>query len=53
MDASANRVTHAIMEVVLRRYFEVVHNAAGFTNEMIVGLNERVIAAEALAKIEL
>ena len=47
-----NNITHAVVEVLLRRYFQVPHNAAVFAHKMIMLVHCCVIAMEPLSKIE-
>lgn len=47
-----NNITHAVVEVLLRRYFQVPHNAAVFAHKMIVLIHCRVVTMKPFSKIE-
>jgi hypothetical protein len=48
-----NNITHSVVEVLLRRDLEVLHNAAAFAHKMVVLIHCCVIAMKTLSKVEL
>jgi len=45
-------IAHTFMEVVLRRNWEVPHNATLFTNKMVVLFYGRVVSVKSFSEIE-
>jgi hypothetical protein len=51
-DSSRHDIAHTFMEVILRRNWEVPHNATLFTNKMVVLFYGRVVSVKSLTEIE-
>jgi hypothetical protein len=51
-DSSRYDIAHTVMEVILRRNWEVPHNATLFTNKMVVLFYGRVVSMKSFTEIE-
>jgi len=52
-DSPLHNIAHTFVEVILRRNWEVPHNATLFTNKMVVLLYGRVVSVKSFTEIEL
>ena len=51
-DSTRYDIAHTIMEVILRRNWEVPHNATLFTHKMVVLFDGRVVSVKSFTEIE-
>lgn len=51
-DSSRYDIAHTFVEVILRRNWEVPHNATLFTNKMVVLFYSRVVSVKSFTEIE-
>lgn len=51
-DRSRHNIAHTFVEVILRRNWEVPHNATLFANKMVVLFYGRVVSVKSLTEIE-